>query len=114
MIETVLTLVLAAAVAIERVVEVIKPLYLKVKRLFTKRDDIECTKTEKIVISVFAGPILCIVGGVKFDIPELSVIAQQVLIGLFASIGSNAIHALLSIVLAFKNGAEGLKKSKFE
>lgn len=107
-IESVLTLVLAAAIATERLVEVIKPLYLKVKNYFGKY--IECSKTEKIIMSVLAGPILCIIAGIGIDIPGVSTLVQAILTGLFASIGSNVIHTLLSLVVAFKDAAEGIKQ----
>ncbi|MEN6313269.1 MAG: hypothetical protein ABFD25_03355 [Clostridiaceae bacterium] len=108
-IESVLTLVLAVAIAIERLVEVIKPLYLKIKNYFGKY--IECSKTEKIIMSVLVGPTLCIISGIGIDIPGIAepVIVRAILTGLFASIGSNVIHTLLSLVVAFKDAAEGIK-----
>lgn len=110
---TILTIVLAVAVATERVVEIIKPLYLSIKKHFCKLAD-ECTKTEKIIMSVLTGPMLCIIGGIGIDIPGIAepAIVQAILTGLFASIGSNAIHTILSLVVAFKDAAEGIKDSQ--
>lgn len=106
--ESVLAIVLAVAIAVERIVEVIKPLYLRAKNAVLKRNDEECTRTEKIIMTVLVGPILCIIGGVGISISGISATVQQILCGLIASIGSNVIHTLLNIIVAFKNAAEGL------
>ena len=110
---TVLTIVLAVAIAIERVMEIVKPLYLKVKNAFAKQVYKECDKTEKIIMTVLLGPVLCIAGGIGIDIPGITepVIVQAVLTGLFASIGSNVLHILLSIVIAIKNATEGIRSN---
>lgn len=112
MIESILTIVLAVAIAIERLVEVIKPLYLKVKNYITKRNDSECTKTEKIIISIATGVVLCLIGGIGLDIPAIPIIVSQILCGLAASIGSNAIHAILGLIVAFKDAAEKIKSEQ--
>jgi predicted histidine transporter YuiF (NhaC family) len=109
MIESVLTLVLAVAIATERVVEVIKPLYLKVKNFLTKNNYSECDKTEKIIMSVLAGPVICVVLGIGINISGIPVIAQSILLGLFASVGSNAIHLIITTLTALKDATEGLK-----
>ena len=111
-IETVLTIILAVAIAVERLVEVVKPLYLRVKNTILKREYRECTKTEKIIMTVLIGPVLCIISGIGIDIPGITepVIVQAILTGLFASIGSNVIHTLLGLVVAFKDAAEGIKQ----
>jgi hypothetical protein len=113
MIESVLTIVLAVAIATERVVEVIKPLYLKVKNFFTKKNCVEyaeCDKTEKIIMSVLAGPVICIVLGIGIDVSGIPVIVQSILLGLFASVGSNAIHLIITALTALKDATEGLKR----
>jgi hypothetical protein len=109
-IETVLTIVLAVAIATERLVEVVKPLYLKLKNKFGSFA--ECTKAEKIIMTVLISPVLCIISGIGIDIPGITepVIVQAILTGLFASIGSNVIHTLLGLVVAFKDAAEGIKQ----
>lgn len=111
--EAVFTVILAVAIAVERLVEVVKPLYLKAKNLLLKRNDEECTKTEKIVMTVLIGPVLCIIGEISISISGFPAIVQQVLCGLVASIGSNAIHAILGLIVAFKDAAESLKKDEF-
>lgn len=110
--ESILTLVLAVAIAIERLVEVVKPLYLKIKNYITKRDDGECTKTEKIIISIATGVILCLIGGIGLDISNVPVAIARILCGLAASLGSNAIHALLNLIVAFKDAAENIKSGE--
>jgi hypothetical protein len=108
---TTLGIVAATAVAVERGVTVIKPLYLKVKNTFAKTPATECTKTEKEIITVILGPVICIVAQIGIDIPGVTENAyvQYVLAGLLASLGSNVLHALLSIILAIKNSAEEIK-----
>lgn len=107
-IKSILTVLLAVAIATERLLEVIKPLYLKIKNYFGSYT--ECTKSEKIIMSVVTGPLLCIIAGIGIDIPGVSHIVQAILTGLFASIGSNVIHSLLSLVVAFKDAAERIKQ----
>ena len=109
MIESVLIIVLAVAIATERVVEVIKPLYLKAKNFFTKKDYAECDKTEKIFMSVLTGPVICVALGIGINIPGIPIIAQSILLGLFASIGSNAVHLIMTTLSALKDATEGLK-----
>jgi hypothetical protein len=107
----VLIILLAVAGAIERLVEVIKPVYLQVKNAITKAGFQECTKSEKIVMSILLGPALCIITQIGIDIPRVneSAIIQYILAGLLASMGSNILHTVLSILLAFKDAAEGIK-----
>jgi hypothetical protein len=105
--------ILAVAVAVERAAEVIKPLYLQVKNSFTKIKYNECSKIEKEIMSILLGPVICIAAQVGVDLPGINEarIVQQVLAGLAASLGSNFLHTMLSIVLAIKNSAETVKNS---
>jgi hypothetical protein len=109
-IETVLTVVLAVAIAVERVVEIIKPLYLRAKNTIVKKEYLECTKTEKIIMSVLVGPAICLTLGLTVSAPEMPAVIQSILLGLFASIGSNVIHTIISTITALKDATEGLKK----
>ena len=114
-IETILLIAIAVAVATERLTEGVKALYLKLKEFIAKQTFDECTKTEKIIMTELIGVALCILAGglgVKGLSPIANVppIVQQVFIGLLASYGSNGLHALLKLVVAFKDAAEGLKK----
>ena len=115
MIETILGTILAIAIAVERLTEIIKPLYLKAKNFFTKKTDTDLIKEEKIAMSIVVGVALSIVAsllGVKEVSPfeGLSPIVQAAVVGLFASFGSNVIHPIIGLVAAFKDAAEGLKK----
>lgn len=103
--------ILAAAVAVERAAEVIKPFYLKIKNRFTKVKYTECSKLEKEIMSILLGPAICIAAQVGVDLPSIgeSAVLGQVLAGLAASLGSNFLHTVLSIALAIKNGAEIVK-----
>lgn len=112
--ETISAIVLAVAIAVERLVEVVKPLYLRVKNTILKREYRECTKTEKIIMTVLIGPVLCIIGGIGLDIAGIPVAASQILCGLVASIGSNVIHTILNLIIAFKDAAEGLKPKEIK
>jgi hypothetical protein len=111
---TALSIILGAAVASERATELIKPLYLKIKNQYSKTQYAECTKTEKEVMTILVAPLICIVARIGIDLPGLneSTIVQQLLAGLIASLGSNVLHALMSIVLAIKDSAEGIDKTE--
>ena len=114
MIETILGTILAVAIAVERLTEIIKPLYLKAKNFFTKKTDTDLIKEEKIAMSIVVGVALSIVAsllGVKEVSPfeGLSPIVQAAVVGLFASFGSNVIHPIIGLVAALKDAAEGLK-----
>lgn len=107
-----LPVLLAAAVALERLIEIIKPLCLKIKNVFTKVEYQECGKTEKIIMSILLGPVLCILAQIGIDVPKVNeaAVIQYILAGLIISLGSNFLHVLLSIIVAVKDAAEGLKK----
>lgn len=109
-IQAILMVVLAVAVAVERTAEIVKPLYLNLKNKLGIARYTECTKTEKVIITVLLGPIMCVVGGLNLGITEPPLLIQSVLMGLIASLGSNTIHALLSTVVAVKDAAEGIKR----
>jgi Na+-translocating ferredoxin:NAD+ oxidoreductase RnfA subunit len=110
MIESVLALILAVAIAIERIVEIIKPVYLKAKNAVLKKQYPECTRTEKIIMSVITGPAICLALGLTADVPGIPAAAQSILLGLIASVGSNVIHTLISTITAIKDATESLKK----
>lgn len=112
-ITTLLGIIVAAAIALERLVEVIKPFYLQIKKYIMGKTYSECTETEKKVMTIILGPIMCIVGQIGIDVPSVNEAAliQYILAGLVASLGSNVLHALLSIILAIKNNAENVKSS---
>ena len=111
-----LGIIVATAIALERLVEVIKPLYLQIKSAVFGKVFKECLSEEKKIMTIILGPVMCIVARVGIDIPAVSeaVIIQYILAGLVASLGSNVLHALLSIVLAIKNNAENIKTGTIE
>jgi hypothetical protein len=109
MVETILLIVLSVAVATERLTEVVKPLYLKIKNIITKKQEEECTKTEKTIMAILIGIILALISGVNLGITGMPIILQQIMIGLFASFGSGFIHTIINLVIAFKEQAEGIK-----
>lgn len=108
-----LPILLTAATVLERLIEVVKPLYLKIKNRFSKEEYQECSKTEKIVMSIILGPLLCILAQIGIDIPKMNEAAliQYIFAGLIISLGSNCLHAILSIIIAVKDAAEGTRKS---
>jgi hypothetical protein len=112
MLESVFALILAISIAIERLVEVVKPLYLQVKKVILKKEFAECSKAEKTIISIVVGIILGLVSGVSFGIPSISIPIQGIIAGLVASIGSNVLHTLISLLGAFKEAAEDIKVQK--
>lgn len=104
--ESILAIVLAVALSTERFVEVLKPIYLKVKKLIIKEEYIEIDKTEKIIMSIVVGVAISLFSGVNVGITYLPIYTQQVLIGLVASLGSNVIHTLINLLVAFKESTE--------
>lgn len=114
MINTVLGIILAVAITVERLVELVKPLFLKAKNFFTKKNSSELSISEKIAITILVGPVITLIAGV-LGVQEVSPLssvphmAQQIIIGLLASFGSNVIHPIIGLVAAFKEAAEGLK-----
>jgi hypothetical protein len=105
-------ILMTAATVLERLIEAVKPLYLQIKNRFSKIKYSECSKTEKIIMSVILGPVLCISARIGIDIPQLNepALIQYISAGLIISLGSNYLHAVLSIVIAIKDAAEGLRR----
>lgn len=110
MVESIMFIILSVAVATERLTEVVKPLYLKVKNTITKKQDAECNKTEKTMMAIAIGVVLALISSVNLGITGMPIILQQIMIGLLASFGSGFIHTIINIVIAFKEQAEGIKK----
>ncbi len=111
-----LGIIVAAAIALERLVEVIKPFYLQIKKYVTGKEYLECSETEKKIMTILLGPVMCIVAQIGIDVPKVNEAAliQYILAGLVASLGSNVLHAILSIILAIKNNAENIKNGTVE
>lgn len=103
-----LSTVASVAAAVERLTELIKPSYLKIKNKIMKKDFTECTKAEKIVCTMLLGVLICILYKIGIDIPGANepVIVQQLLAGLISSFGSNFLHILLSILTGIKDTTE--------
>ena len=108
---TLLGIICAVSVALERLVELIKPFYLQIKEYALGKPQDECSSTEKKVMAILLGPVICVIAQIGIDIPGVNeaAVIQYFLAGLVASLGSNVLHALLNIVLAIKNNAEQLK-----
>jgi hypothetical protein len=111
-----MSIIVATAIALERLVEIIKPFYLQIKEYITGKPYTECTATEKKIMTILLGPVMCIVAQIGIDIPSVNEAAliQYILAGLVASLGSNVLHAFLSIILAIKNNAESIKNGTVE
>jgi len=103
-------ILLAVAVGLERLIEVVKPLYLQIKNKISKVQYEECSKAEKIIMSIILGPVLCILAQIGIDVPYVNegALIQYILAGLLASLGSNVLHVVLSIIVAIKDAAEAL------
>ena len=114
MINTILGTALTVAITVERLTELVKPLFLKAKSILKKKNYTDLTGSEKIAITIITGPVLTLVAG-ALGVQEVSPflgappVVQQILIGLFASFGSNMLHPLIGLVAAFKDAAESLK-----
>lgn len=103
-----LSVLLGISVAVERAIEIVKPLYLQIKVALFRKEYTECSKVEKEVMSILIGPVVCIIAQVGIDLPGVneSAVLQQVLAGLITSLGSNVLHAVLNIIIAIKDAAE--------
>ena len=106
-----LGIILATAIALERLVELIKPFYLQIKKYVLGKVCADCSTTEKKVITILLGPVMCIIAQIGIDIPKVneSALIQYILAGLVASLGSNVLHAFLSIILAIQKNSESIK-----
>jgi len=110
MVESIMFIILSVAVATERLTEVVKPLYLKVKNTITKKQDAECNKIEKTIMAIAIGVVLALISQVDLGVANIPVIFQQITMGLFASLGSGFIHTIINLLQAFKEQAENIKK----
>lgn len=102
------TIIASIAVIVERVTEIFKPIYLKIKNGFMKTEQTECTKLEKTIITIIISPIVCLLMQFGIDIPILDepLAVQQILAGMIASFGSNVLHITLSILTGIKDTTE--------
>ncbi len=100
-----LAIVASAAAAAERITELVKPIYLKIKNRIMKSDFKECTKAEKIILTVFLGTLICLMLQIGIDIPAVDepAIVQQLFAGLISSVGSNFLHLILTILTGIKD-----------
>jgi hypothetical protein len=111
-----LGIICATAVALERLVEIIKPFYLQIKSYFMGKVFPECSANEKKFMTILLGPVMCIIAQIGIDIPSVneSAVIQYVLAGLVASLGSNVLHSLLNIILAIAKSSENIKNGNVE
>ncbi|HEX2947600.1 MAG TPA: hypothetical protein VHT96_16805 [Clostridia bacterium] len=100
--------VTAVSVAAERATEVFKPIYLRFKNKLFKTNAVECTKPEKVFMSMIFGVLISIAVGIGIDIPLVNetVIEQEIFAGLISSFGSNVLHIVLSILTGVKDSRE--------
>jgi hypothetical protein len=96
------------AIIVERITEILKPAYLSIKNKIFKKAQSECTKPEKITITIILSIILCISLGIGVDIPGITKtsLMQEILAGLISSFGSNILHIVLTILTGLKDTVE--------
>lgn len=105
---------------VEAVSEIVKTPYLQLKNVilqaYKKPSATELTKYEKRIISVILSLIICISARFGIDIPawEEPALLQFIIAGIFASLGSNILHMLLSIAIAVKEAIEKVKQATNE
>ena len=106
-----LGVLLAVSIGLERLVEFIKPFYLQIKQVILGKKYTECTPAEKRNMAILLGPVLCILAQIGIDLPQINeaAVIQYILAGLVASLGSGTLHALYSIVVAIQKNAEALR-----
>lgn len=105
---------LGISVTVERTTEIIKSIYRPIRNtLFKKPKEEEITKIEKEAISFLAGVGTCASIGFGVDIPGVNegVFVQFMIAGAISGLGSNVIHAIISILVAIKNNIEEAKKA---
>lgn len=98
----------SVAVAVERIMEILKPAYLAVKNKIFKKEQTECTKMEKTTMTIVLSILICISMGIGINIPGIaaSSLLQQIFAGLVASFGSSMLHMFLSILTGIKDTVE--------
>jgi len=111
-----LGVLLAVSIGLERLVEFIKPFYLQIKAVIFAKKYYECTAAEKRNMAILLGPVLCILSRIGIDLPQINeaAVIQYILAGLVASLGSSTLHAVYNIVLAIQKNAENLKNGTAE
>lgn len=111
-----LGILLAVSIGLERLIEFIKPFYLQLKMAVLGKKYEECTPAEKRNMAILLGPVLCILAQIGIDLPQVNeaAIIQYILAGLVASLGSGTLHALYSIIVAIQKNAENLKNGTIE
>jgi len=106
------------AVIVERITEILKPAYLAAKNKIFKKEQVECTKPEKITITIILSIFICISMGIGIDIPGITKtsLLQEILAGLISSFGSNILHIFLTILTGVKDtietGSTRMRKSR--
>lgn len=106
----------SVAVAAERATEVLKPIYLSVKNKIFKKDQTECTKLEKITMTILLCNLICIVMGISLGIPGIpnASILQNILAGLVSSFGSNILHIVINILSGVQVSVETRNARRLE
>jgi hypothetical protein len=108
---TLLGILLAVSIALERLIVFIQPFYLRIKGYIMAKVYKECTAVEKRNMAIILGPVLCVLTQIGIDLPKMNEAAwiQYMLAGLVASLGSGTLHAVYNIVVAIQKNAESLK-----
>jgi hypothetical protein len=98
----------AVSVAAERATEVFKPIFLGLRNKIFKTNAPECSKPEKVFMSMIFGVLIAMAVQVGIDIPSVTEtpVEQQVFAGLVSSFGSNILHIVLSILTGVKDTRE--------
>ena len=106
-----LGILLAVSIGLERLIVFIQPFYLLIKQVVLGKVYEECTPAEKRNMAILLGPVLCILAQIGIDLPQVNeaAVIQYILAGLVASLGSGTLHALYSIVVAIQKNTEALK-----
>jgi hypothetical protein len=95
------TLVLAAAAAVNRFVEFVKPYVDKLKLADSTRDGV------LVLISVLSGILIALLsnGGVNIfsGVSSLTPIAGAILTGVLAGLGADVLNAVISLLYGWRN-----------
>lgn len=103
-----LTTLSGISIVVERTTQLVKTGYLQLKNAAFKKNDPDISAFEKEILAIIVGIATCFTVGFGINLPNVvtPVFASYVLAGVIVSLGSNVIHALVTILITVKNNLE--------
>ena len=103
---TTLTTLTTLGVVVERITQVTKPIYMKVKNNMFKTDGKELEPIEKECISIIVGIGLCLISNTGIQLSNVNQYIQCILAGVISSLGSNILHSVISMLQIIKTNMD--------